>query len=160
MSPVNPQSPVQPGDVIASKYRVERVLGIGGMGVVLAAWHLELEQRVAIKLMLPNVAQQPEYTARFLREGKAAVRLKSEHVARVFDVGRLAIGLYLARSTTASSFGAAGSVVALLLWMYYSALIVFFGAEFTRVHLRRSGLQTQAGAPPVAAPDEQRRLAA
>ncbi len=80
--------------------------------------------------------------------------------ALLFDVGRLAIGLYLARSTTASSFGAAGSVVALLLWMYYSALIVFFGAEFTRVHLRRSGRQTQAGAPPVASPDEQRRLAA
>jgi membrane protein len=59
--------------------------------------------------------------------------------ALLFNVGRLAIGLYLARGTVTSSFGGAGSVVALLLWMYYSAMIVFFGAEFIQVRLRRRG---------------------
>ena len=59
--------------------------------------------------------------------------------ALLFNVGRLAIGLYLARGTVTSSFGGAGSVVALLLFMYYSAMIVFFGAEFVQVRLRRRG---------------------
>jgi membrane protein len=68
--------------------------------------------------------------------------------ALLFDVGRLLITLYLAKSTTTSSFGAAGSVVALLLWMYYSAMIVFFGVEFTQVYARRRGrvLTLKAGA--------------
>jgi membrane protein len=68
--------------------------------------------------------------------------------ALLFDVGRLLITLYLAKSTTTSSFGAAGSVVALLLWMYYSAMIVFFGVEFTQVYARHRGraLTLKAGA--------------
>jgi membrane protein len=61
--------------------------------------------------------------------------------AGLFNIGRLAIGLYLGHSATTSSFGAAGSVIALLLWMYYSALIIFFGAAFTQVYLRRHGRQ-------------------
>ena len=52
--------------------------------------------------------------------------------AGLFSVGKYAIGLYLGNSGVASSFGAAGSVVALLLWVYYSSLIFFLGAEFTR----------------------------
>ncbi len=84
---------LQPGTLIAGKYQVERVLGAGGMGVVVAALHLDLERRVAIKLMLPEVASHADSAARFLREGKAAVRLKSEHVARVLDVGRLDTGV-------------------------------------------------------------------
>jgi len=79
--------------LIAGKYQVEKVLGAGGMGVVVAALHLDLERRVAIKLMLPEVASHADSAARFLREGKAAVRLKSEHVARVLDVGRLDTGV-------------------------------------------------------------------
>ena len=63
------------GDVIAGKYRVERVLGIGGMGMVVAATHLDLEQRVAIKFMLPSAAENPDTVARFLREARAAVKL-------------------------------------------------------------------------------------
>jgi membrane protein len=59
--------------------------------------------------------------------------------AVLFDVGRLGIGLYMSNSATTSAYGAAGSVVALLLWVYYSAMIVFFGAELTQVHARRSG---------------------
>src|SRR5439155_13775005 len=83
-------SPVAIGDVVAGKYRVERVLGHGGMGVVVAAQHLQLRQKVAIKFLLPGANH--EVTARFLREARAAVRLKSAHVARVLDVGDLASG--------------------------------------------------------------------
>src|SRR5215475_3561682 len=79
------------GDVLASKYRVEKILGIGGMGMVVAATHLELDQRVALKFMLPN-AESPETEARFLREAKAAGRLNSDHVCRMVDLGRLDSG--------------------------------------------------------------------
>jgi serine/threonine-protein kinase len=80
------QRGVQPGDVIDGKYRVERVLGVGGMGMVVSAIHLKLEERVAIKVVLPELASQPEVTERFLREGRAAVKIRSQHVARVLDV--------------------------------------------------------------------------
>lgn len=80
------------GQVLAGKYRVERVLGQGGMGVVVQAMHLQLEERVAVKFLLPDYAQQPEAAARFLREARAAVKIKSEHVARVIDVGTLETG--------------------------------------------------------------------
>jgi len=84
---------LQPGHIIAGKYQVERILGAGGMGVVVAALHIDLERRVAIKLMLPEVASHADSAARFMREGKAACRLKSEHVAKVLDVGRLDSGV-------------------------------------------------------------------
>src|ERR1700704_3016895 len=48
------------GDVLAGKYRVDKILGIGGMGMVVAATHLELDQRVALKFMLPNASESPE----------------------------------------------------------------------------------------------------
>ncbi len=83
---------VQPGDVLAGKYRVERVLGAGGMGVVVAAHHLELDEKVAIKFLLPEALGKPDLLARFERESRAAVKIKSEHVARVIDVGRLDTG--------------------------------------------------------------------
>ena len=54
--------------------------------------------------------------------------------ALLFNLGKSLIGLYLGRSSTVSVFGAAGSLVVLLLWVYYSAQILFFGAEFTRVY--------------------------
>jgi serine/threonine protein kinase len=80
------------GDVIADKYRVEKILGIGGMGMVVAAIHLDLDQRVAIKAMLPAAAENPDTAARFLREARAAVKLTGEHVCRVLDVGRFSSG--------------------------------------------------------------------
>jgi eukaryotic-like serine/threonine-protein kinase len=83
---------LEPGTVLAGKYRVERVIGRGGMGVVAAAYHLQLEQRVALKLMLPHAVVSGEAVARFLREARAAARISSEHVARVFDVGALETG--------------------------------------------------------------------
>jgi serine/threonine-protein kinase len=80
------------GDVIAEKYRVERVLGIGGMGVVVAVTHLQLGEPYAIKCLLPGGAADPETVERFMREARAAVRIKSEHIARVSDVGQLDTG--------------------------------------------------------------------
>ncbi len=86
------QSPVKVGDVVAEKYRVEKVLGAGGMGVVVAARHVTLDQRFAIKFLLRDALISDELRQRFLREAKSAVRLKSEHVARVVDVATLATG--------------------------------------------------------------------
>ncbi len=80
---------VSVGDILADKYRVERVLGAGGMGVVVAAMHLELDEKVAIKFLLDDADLESEHAERFLREARAAVKIKSEHVARVIDVGRL-----------------------------------------------------------------------
>jgi serine/threonine protein kinase len=81
-----------PGQILAGKYRIERVLGQGGMGVVLAALHLQLEERVAIKLMLAEAAFNAEAVGRFVREARAAARLESAHVAKVSDVGTLEDG--------------------------------------------------------------------
>ncbi len=83
--------PVVEGDVIAGKYRVDRAVGRGGMGIVVAASHLFLPQRVAIKLLLST--ESPALVQRFLREARAVVRLKGEHVVRVFDVGELGSGI-------------------------------------------------------------------
>ncbi|WP_437507178.1 hypothetical protein [Sorangium sp. So ce1099] len=88
---VPPGVPV-PGDVLAGKYRIERVLGAGGMGLVLAAWHIVLERRVAVKFLLPEAAALPDAGARFLREARAAAALDGQHVARVLDVGSLDTG--------------------------------------------------------------------
>jgi tRNA A-37 threonylcarbamoyl transferase component Bud32 len=85
-------SPVGPGDVLADKYKVERVLAIGGMGVVVAARHLHLDERYAIKFLQPDALSNVEAVSRFAREARAAVRIKSEHVARVIDVGTLEVG--------------------------------------------------------------------
>lgn len=85
-------APVGIGDILADKYRVEAVLGRGGMGVVVAAQHLQLGQRVAIKFLLVEPAKNSDAVERFLREARAAVRIQSEHVARVIDVGTLASG--------------------------------------------------------------------
>jgi serine/threonine-protein kinase len=85
-------SPVRAGDVLAGKYRVDRVLGQGGMGVVVAATHLQLDQLVALKFVLPEAAGSQEAMERFAREARACVKMKSEHVARVLDVGKLETG--------------------------------------------------------------------
>ncbi len=83
---------VSEGSVLAGKYRVERVLGVGGMGVVVAARHLDLDYKVAIKFLLPALLEDHECVARFAREARAAVKITSEHVARVLDVGTLENG--------------------------------------------------------------------
>jgi serine/threonine-protein kinase len=78
---------VYPGQILGGKYRVDRVLGAGGMGMVVAATHLQLDERIAIKFLLPEALANPEAVARFGREAKAAVKIRGEHVARVIDVG-------------------------------------------------------------------------
>ena len=85
-------SPVKEGEILAEKYRVERVLGEGGMGVVVAAMHLELDQRVALKFLLPEALAHPEIVERFAREARAAAKIRSQHVARVIDTGKMANG--------------------------------------------------------------------
>ncbi len=83
---------VREGDVIAGRYRVDKVLALGGMGVVVAARHIQLDEMVALKFMLPEALANTEAVARFIREARAAVRIKSEYVARVTDVGTLENG--------------------------------------------------------------------
>ncbi len=87
--PQGDEQPVKPGEVLSHKFRVERVLGVGGMGVVVAATHLQLGQLVALKFMLPVALAYPDNVARFEREARAAVKLRSDHVAKVTDVGHL-----------------------------------------------------------------------
>ncbi len=79
------------GEVLAGKYRVEKLLGQGGMGVVVGARHVELQERVAVKLMLADESDE-EAMRRFVREARAAARLESSHVAHVSDVGSLGDG--------------------------------------------------------------------
>ncbi|MCW5832392.1 MAG: serine/threonine protein kinase [Labilithrix sp.] len=81
-------SGVRAGDIIAGKFQIERVLGEGGMGYVVAARHLQLGQTVALKFMREEVVSR-DYKSRFLREARNTVRLKSKHVSRVLDVGSL-----------------------------------------------------------------------
>ena len=76
-----------PGSVLLGKYRVDEVLGTGGMGKVVRASHLYLQQSVAIKILLPHMADSEATVSRFLREAQATVNLRSEHIARVIDVG-------------------------------------------------------------------------
>ena len=84
---------LEPGTVVAGKLRVERLLGQGGMGTVYVATHVGLDQQVAIKVLDPQLANQPEVVQRFVREARASARLKSDHVCRVMDVGTLEDGV-------------------------------------------------------------------
>jgi serine/threonine protein kinase len=86
------ESPVAQGDVLAQKYKVDRIIGVGGMGVVVAATHLALNQKVALKLLLPSALSSAESVERFLREARAIASLRSVHVPRVVDVGTLESG--------------------------------------------------------------------
>ncbi|HEX8789827.1 MAG TPA: serine/threonine-protein kinase [Polyangiaceae bacterium] len=80
------------GEVVAGKYRVERLIGEGGMAVVVAATHLQLDTLVALKLLPDSSAADPVLVEHFLREARAAARLRSEHVCKVLDVGTLESG--------------------------------------------------------------------
>lgn len=82
-----------PGEVLAEKYSISRVLGQGGMGCVVAARHLLLNQDVAIKFLPPHGAQDPQFVKRFLREAQTAASIRSEHVVRVLDIGVLGDGV-------------------------------------------------------------------
>src|SRR5262245_15398271 len=75
------------GEVVGGKYVIDRVIGEGGVGIVLAAKHRELDENVAIKFLRPEVQAKRDIVERFAREAKALVRIKSEYAARVYDVG-------------------------------------------------------------------------
>ncbi len=80
-------TPFTPGEVVGGRYRIERIIAEGGMGIIVAAHHLELEERVAIKFLKEEFASKPEIVGRFAREAKAAARIKCEYTPTVFDVG-------------------------------------------------------------------------
>jgi serine/threonine-protein kinase len=76
------------GEIFLEKYRVDSILGHGGMGVVALCTHLALNERVAIKMLRRDVLDDADAVERFMREAQSASKLKSEYVARVTDVGR------------------------------------------------------------------------
>src|SRR5437868_10074061 len=80
------------GDRIAGRYEVLEFIGAGGMGVVLAARHLTLGHTVALKLLKPEATESGVALERFLREARATVKMQTEHVAKVVDVGSLENG--------------------------------------------------------------------
>ena len=82
-------SPLSIGQVVSGKYRIERQIGRGGMGIVLAATHLQLGNIVALKVMRRDLLPDDRALDRLLIEARAAARIRSEHVARVLDVGML-----------------------------------------------------------------------
>jgi len=77
----------QQGEIFDGKYRIDGVLGVGGMAAVLAATHLGLDERVALKVLLPESSENPGLVQRFMGEGRASSKIRSEHVVRVMDVG-------------------------------------------------------------------------
>src|SRR6516162_5458497 len=81
-------SELVPGDVIAGKFRLERVIGKGGMGAVWAARHTQLGMPVALKFIdVEQSADPADARARFEREAKAAAQIRSPHVAQIIDHG-------------------------------------------------------------------------
>lgn len=80
-------APFSVGEEIADRYVVERAIAEGGMGLVFAARHRDLDELVAIKFLKPEFARQSEIIGRFAREAKASTKIKSEYVAKVLDVG-------------------------------------------------------------------------
>ncbi len=90
------KAPVVEGDVVAGKYRIERQIGSGGMGVVMAARHLQLGEPVALKFVTESRGSDKEAMSRMMREARATFRLRSQHTVRVLDVGELPSGpLYI-----------------------------------------------------------------
>ncbi|MDX2088082.1 MAG: protein kinase [Kofleriaceae bacterium] len=87
-----PQDAVLVGQIVLGKYRIERVVGTGGMGVVAECTHIVLQERMALKMLRQDIVVDRDVVERFTREAQAAAKLKSEYVARVFDVGVLENG--------------------------------------------------------------------
>jgi eukaryotic-like serine/threonine-protein kinase len=83
---------VPAGEILAGKYRAERVMGAGGMGIVVEVTHVESGEKFALKFLRPSVARNSSAAARFLREAKAGKRIQSPHVVTISDVGELASG--------------------------------------------------------------------
>jgi serine/threonine protein kinase len=105
---------LRPGSRIADKYVIERLIGEGGLGVVVAARHVHLDQTVAIKYLRPSALTSKSVGERFLREARLAAKIRSEHVVHVYDVGTLPDGSpymvmeYLAGADLGRQLGANG----------------------------------------------------
>src|SRR5262245_42432230 len=78
---------LEPGELIAGRYRLDRPLAAGGMGHVWVGWHVQLEVSIAIKFMLPELAASPDAKARFEREAKASASLRIANAVHVYDYG-------------------------------------------------------------------------
>jgi serine/threonine protein kinase len=88
--PQLPTGPVQLGQIVGGKYRIDGILGASGMGVVYAATHLQMDARVAVKFLLVKSSDHAvDALERFTREAKFMAKIHSEHVVRVIDVGAL-----------------------------------------------------------------------
>src|SRR5262249_30911515 len=83
----------EPGEILAGKYEILRLVGKGGMGAVFEARHRRLKQRFAIKMLKPELLAVPDCVARFDREGRAAARMTCPNVARIFDVDHTPTGI-------------------------------------------------------------------
>lgn len=81
------------GEVVDGKYRIDRMLGQGGMGAVAAAFHLLRKAPVALKFISPDIVRVPGAVERFVNEAVAASQIDSDHVVRIFDVGQMPSGL-------------------------------------------------------------------
>ena len=116
------------------------------LSIVLYIWWLRFEHPSFAFVILAIVVLshiwhgEAPHDLGFRRENFAAC-LAIFWPALLFTVGKLLIGLYLGRTGIASAFGAAGSLVVLLVWVYYSAQILFFGAEFTKTHAQQRRLE-------------------
>lgn len=85
-------APVTEGDILDGKYRIDQILGRGGMGMVVSATNTRLNQKVAIKFLLPEALEHPDIVARFGREGEVAAKLHGQHVVRIIDVHEMPDG--------------------------------------------------------------------
>jgi len=86
------QSPLRAGEVLAGKYRVHRLSGRVGLGIVAHVRHIELGQRLLLKCLPQEIAAYPDAVTRFLRGARSAMQLQSEHTSRTLDAGRLPSG--------------------------------------------------------------------
>jgi eukaryotic-like serine/threonine-protein kinase len=86
-------SPVKEGEILAGKYSIGRVLGVGGMGVVMAAYDQLLERKVAIKFLLPRLAWSESSVQRFMHEARAATRVTGEHAVKLLEIDKLPSGV-------------------------------------------------------------------
>lgn len=86
--PIIPEPWLRHGEILDGKFRIGEILGRGGMGVVVAAHHLDLDEAVALKFLVTDTTESTTAKERLLREARATARLRSPHVTRVFDVGR------------------------------------------------------------------------
>jgi hypothetical protein len=91
-STMSSATPRSPGDVLAGRFKILRMLGEGGMGAVYEVEHLLTKHQRALKLLHPELTLSPSIVARFLREASAAGRIGNPHVVETFDAGRLDSG--------------------------------------------------------------------